>query len=83
MVWYHYQKYLQQATYTADQPNPYDSLDNPGDITPHSGIYRCESCGCEIVSETSRPFPPTHANAAQGHKIQWRLVAFPNPPPTQ
>jgi hypothetical protein len=49
-----------------------------GAATPHSGIYRCEECGREIVSEQDKPFPPQNHhqhNAAQGD-IQWRLIVY-------
>jgi hypothetical protein len=39
----------------------FDKLHNPGAVPPHSGIYRCQGCGVEIVAEQSRTFPPTKA----------------------
>jgi hypothetical protein len=79
MVWYKYPQFLQHFTGTG---NAYDVVYNPGQVVPHSGIYRCESCGGEIICETGRTFPPTHANAAAGHPVRWRLAGYPNPPPT-
>jgi hypothetical protein len=76
MVWYKNKDYFQ---YSASEA--YDKLYKPGDIPDHSGIYRCESCGAEVVAEHSRALPPTHAKAAQGHKVTWRLVAYPKAPP--
>lgn len=73
MAWYKYKEFLHQFTGNGDA---YDALHDPGEATPFSGVYRCESCGVEIVSEYQKPMPPTHANAARGHAIQWRLVAY-------
>jgi hypothetical protein len=56
----------------------FDDAFPPGAATPHSGIYRCEGCGREIVSEQNNPFPPQNHhqhNATQGD-IQWRLIVY-------
>jgi hypothetical protein len=34
----------------------------------------------EVVAEHTRALPPTHAKAALGHVVTWRLVAYPNTP---
>lgn len=73
MAWYKYGDLLHHYTGNGDA---YDAIHNPGSATPYSGIYRCESCGIEVVSEQGNPMPPTHAAAAQGHAIRWRLVAY-------
>jgi hypothetical protein len=62
--------------------NAFDQLYSPGTTTPHSGIYRCESCGFEADSTAGRPLPPARICTQHsplwkcGHGvIQWRLVA--------
>jgi hypothetical protein len=56
----------------------YDNIYNPGAVTPVSGIYRCEGCGREVVSEEGRPLPPQnhHQHTAAQGSIRWRLVVF-------
>lgn len=76
MVWFKNKDYFEHST-----GNAYDKLYEPGDVPDHSGIYRCESCGVEVVAEHTRKLPPTHAGAAVGHIILWRLVAYPKQPP--
>ncbi|MFI5015941.1 MAG: hypothetical protein ACHQAY_26705 [Hyphomicrobiales bacterium] len=73
MAWYKYKEFLHYA----DKPE-YDMLHKPGRSTPHSGIYRCDGCGHEIVSETGRVFPPQnhHQHAESQGEILWRLVAY-------
>jgi len=73
MAWFKYDKFLKKFGGTGDA---YDKIHKPGETTPFSGIYRCESCGIEVVSEHNKPLPPTHAKAAQGHQITWRLVVY-------
>jgi hypothetical protein len=76
MAFYKYSKFLKQNDSAA-----YDSVHKPGVATPHSGVYRCVSCGVEIVSEKGKSMPPTHANIARNHEITWQLVVFPNEKP--
>lgn len=60
----------------------FDKIHKPGEPTPYSGIYRCISCGFEVVSTQDHPLPPTETcpNHSQGWKCQhgvvrWQLVA--------
>ena len=71
MALYKYKEYLEYA----DQPE-FDTLHNPGEICPHSGIYRCEACGDEIASNKDNPFPPQnhHQHAENLGPIQWKLI---------
>ena len=73
MALYKYTTHLGQNNDAA-----FDAVHSPGSMTPYSGIYRCEGCGHEVVSEEGKPFPPqshpTHS-AAQGH-ILWKLVVY-------
>jgi hypothetical protein len=57
---------------------------SPGIKAPHSGIYKCDSCGFEAVSTEGNSLPPAktceeHDKArwkcAKG-EIKWRLVAY-------
>jgi hypothetical protein len=54
----------------------FDKEYKPGETPVHSGIYRCRTCGCEIVAQASKPLPleghPTHS-PGQG-TIRWRLA---------
>jgi hypothetical protein len=54
----------------------FDKIHDVGEGAPWSGIYRCGSCAAEIGIDAGRTLPPTHAGAAQGHKITWRLVVY-------
>ncbi len=56
----------------------FDDLWRPGATTPFSGIYRCQGCGREIVSEESKPFPPQnhHQHTTAQGTIQWRLIVY-------
>jgi len=56
----------------------FDIEHNPGDITPHSGVYRCMGCGHEIVSEAKNPFPPQnhHQHTPAQGRIRWKLVVY-------
>jgi hypothetical protein len=74
MALYKYAAYLTQSTDAA-----FDALHNPGVPTPHSGIYRCEGCGHEIVSETGKTLPPQnhHQHPNPRLAIQWRLAVYP------
>lgn len=48
----------------------FDTIHWPGQITPFSGIYKCQSCGFEAVSTKGNPLPPERACA--NHHSQWR-----------
>lgn len=54
----------------------FDRVLNVGEAAPWSGIYRCGSCTAEIGIDEGRTLPPTHAGAAQGHKITWKMIVF-------
>lgn len=64
-----------------NDPN-FDLAYTPGYITPYSGIYRCVSCGYEVVSTHGHPLPPTlvctnHSTAWRCNHgpVRWQLVA--------
>ena len=58
--------------------NAFDSLQNPGSITPLSAIYRCAACGREIVSEQNKPLPPQnhHQHAVGAGAIRWQMLVY-------
>jgi len=74
MALYKKAEYLAQSTSDA-----FDALHSPGTQTPHSGIYRCEGCGHEIVSEGGKTFPPQnhHQHTVAQGTIRWRMTVYP------
>ena len=51
----------------------FDREYRPEEMPIHTGIYRCRGCGCEIVAEANKPFPPEkhpRHSPAQG-TIRW------------
>ena len=71
MAIYKYSHYLVQSEETF-----YDQVLSPGAQTSFPGIYRCEGCGRELVSEHPKPLPPQNHHqhtVAQGN-IRWRLI---------
>ncbi len=62
---------------SASQSDAFDVTHNPGATTPYSGIYRCDNCGHEIVSEEGKPLPPqVHTKHPTDKPIKWRLIVF-------
>ena len=55
-----------------ERPNDknFEVVYTPGQVTPWSGIYRCASCGFEIVSTQGHPLPPTVT--CPNHSPRWR-----------
>ena len=54
----------------------FDREYTPEETPIHTGIYRCRGCGCEIVAEANKPFPPEkhpRHSPTQG-TIRWRLA---------
>ncbi|AVD91085.1 protein L [Pseudomonas sp. SWI36] len=53
----------------------WNTLYEPADRVPVSGIYRCEGCGDEITSNAGDPFPPQNRHQHQNRSaILWRLI---------
>jgi hypothetical protein len=71
MAFYKYSAYLSQNNLGA-----FDEIHEPGALTPHSGIYRCEGCGHEITSIQNNPLPPQnhHQHTMSQGRIRWRLI---------
>jgi hypothetical protein len=73
MALYKYSQFIGHSDHAS-----FDGTHKPGQLTPHSAIYRCTGCGKEIVSETNKPFPPQnhhqHTNAMV--PILWQMIVF-------
>jgi hypothetical protein len=54
----------------------FDPVQDPGSVTPYSGIYKCQGCGHEVVSMAGDPLPPAshHQHSLAQGGIAWRLV---------
>jgi hypothetical protein len=76
MALYKHKQYLNDSDLSA-----FDRLLRPGSSAPNSGIYRCEVCGAEIVSEKSKLLPPKshHIHAQEPGQIEWRLIVLVEP----
>ncbi len=73
MALYKYDGYVGKSSDAA-----FDKEHKPGEIPPHSGIYRCTGCGREIVAENSRTFPPQnhHQHTASQGLIRWKMIVY-------
>jgi len=71
MALYKYGSLLEQSSH-----QDFDTLHNPGDKPPDSGIYRCEVCGDEIAANKNQPLPPQnhHQHAPGKGPIRWQLL---------
>jgi len=79
MAYYKYMQYLTKSSHEY-----FDTLYNPGDTTPYSGIYRCEVCGREDTSVSGKPLPPqNHHQHPNYQAIRWRLVVGHQPDPNK
>ena len=73
MALYKYATYLGTS-----QDAVFDNEYGPGEVVPHSGIYRCMGCGREIASNEGDPFPPQnhHQHSPSQGRIRWKLVVY-------
>jgi hypothetical protein len=71
MAHYKYAHFLQQ-----ENGAEFDKVYAIGDITPLSGVYRCEGCGKSVTSIKDRKLPPQnhHQHTPAQGAIRWRLV---------
>lgn len=71
MSYYKHKEYLVHNVHQA-----FDTITHPGERVPHSGIYRCEGCGHEIVSTEGHVMPPQnhHQHTPTQGKIRWKLI---------
>jgi hypothetical protein len=67
-------KYSHYLTCLSDPK--FDPAHPPGTPTPHSGIYKCQGCGCEAVCNLgdSLPTEKDHQHATTQDAIGWRLI---------
>lgn len=73
MAWYQDATRLKQITNSV-----FDSEHTPGQMVPHSGIYRCKGCNKEIAANLGDPFPPQNHhqhNLLQG-PVRWQLLVW-------
>lgn len=69
--------YYKSGDYLRESTNElFDALLDPEDICFHSGIYRCEACGFEVVTALGGSLPPKnhHEHSASQGAIRWRLI---------
>ena len=78
MAIYKHSQFLSQS-----QSEEFDKIYTPGTSTPHSGIYRCESCAFEASSTEGHPLPPARTCGEHDHRwqcgngqVRWRLIAY-------
>jgi hypothetical protein len=71
MAQYKYSHYLSNFS----DPK-FDPAHPPGTATPHTGIYKCQGCGDEVVSTAGDPLPPPshHQHSLAQGGIAWRLI---------
>jgi hypothetical protein len=76
MALYKHKQYLSDSDHRA-----FDLLHHPGRSAPDSGIYRCEVCGAEVVSEKSAllPLKNHHPHTDELGQILWRLIVLVAP----
>jgi hypothetical protein len=71
MAQYKYSHYLTNLS----DPK-FDPAHGPGTSAPHTGIYKCQGCGAEVVSTAGDPLPPAghHQHSLAQGGIGWRLI---------
>ncbi|MDP9003234.1 MAG: protein L [Verrucomicrobiota bacterium] len=54
----------------------FDPAHPPGTTAPHTGIYKCQGCGREVISNIDDPLPPQnhHQHGLEQGAIAWRLI---------
>jgi hypothetical protein len=69
----HY-RYLHFLSHSSD--SKFESAHPPGATTPHTGIYKCQGCGNEVISHAGDPLPPAthHQHSLTQEGIAWRLI---------
>ncbi len=71
MAQYKYSHYLSNFS-----DSKFDPAHSPGTVTPHTGVYKCQGCGSEVVSTAGDPLPPQsqHQHSLAQGKMAWRLI---------
>ena len=56
----------------------FDRLFHPGDSCPHSGSYRCITCGAEAACNYGDPLPPQnhHQHSPLAGRITWQMITW-------
>jgi hypothetical protein len=69
-------KYGEEVTQSDD--GAFDKEHKPGEVPPHSGIYRCTGCGREIVAEEGRRFPTQnhHQHSTDQDHVRWKMIVY-------
>ena len=67
-------KYSHYLTNVSDPK--FDPAYQPAETAPHTGIYKCQGCGCEVVSDAGQPLPPVthHQHSLAQGGMAWRLI---------
>jgi hypothetical protein len=71
MAKYKYPHHMIQSDVTA-----FDKDWLPGQITLNAGIYRCRTCGDEIVVGRRQQIPTAHHEHAVLGPVVWQLLVF-------
>ncbi|MCO5730954.1 hypothetical protein [Rhizobium sp. SSA_523] len=71
MAKYKYPHHLVQSDVSA-----FDKDWLPGQITLNAGIYRCKTCGDEIVVGRRQPIPTAHHEHPVLGPVVWQLLVF-------
>ena len=71
MAQYKYSHYLSNL----NDPR-FDPAHPPGTAAPHTGIYKCEGCGMEVISNAGDPLPRAdhHEHSLAQGEFAWRLI---------
>ena len=74
--------YKHHQFFHVSNASDFDRTNSPGVTTPYSGMYYCDGCGREIVSEKNKPLPPQnhHQHTQAQGSIRWRLIAATQQP---
>jgi len=67
-------RYLHFLSHSCD--SKFETGHPPGAITQHTGIYKCQGCGIEVVSNAGDPLPPSthHQHSLTQGGISWWLA---------
>jgi hypothetical protein len=75
MAWYQDATRVRQLTGDKD----FETLHEPGQKVPHSGIYICTGCLREATCNYGDPLPPqNHHQHPVGTPIRWKLLVYTN-----
>jgi len=71
MAQYKYSHYL-----TNFPDSKFDPAQPPAATTLHTGIYKCQGCGTEVISQAGDPLPARshHQHSLDQGEFAWRLI---------